>query len=313
MYESECDRCVTEVGSSDNNLEKMGANASLYVGESARSLFERSGEHWQAAQQKKEESHMHQHMVEMHGDVVDKPEFKFKVVKAFKSALDRQVAEAIRIEMRGNVLNRRGEFNRCSLTRLGVDYKWEDERWKRALERVEGRVDEIEYLEESEKTRRGGELLPVSGAKKRKLEIEGVVWGESVTVDQQLKIDFLKSEGGENKVKSTQSKLKVLTGIEWIVHQLVQDMTGNAVDRAWDMDSVARWEEWDDEPVQGVDKVLLDPPTTKKRVEGGPKLPTLKPKRGRKSKMGVSSSQKSVVEFFNVCQVLGLKIRWVQK
>ena len=32
-------------------------------------------------------------------------------------------------------------------------------------------------------------------------------------------------------------------------------------------------------------------------------MPTLKPKRGRKSKMGVSSSQKSVVEFFNVCQV----------
>ena len=38
-------------------------------------------------------------------------------------------------------------------------------------------------------------------------------------------------------------------------------------------------------------------------TEWGPKLPTLKPKRGRKSKMGVSSSQKSVVEFFNVCQV----------
>ena len=83
-------------------------------------------------------------MVEMHRDVVDKPEFKMKVVKYFKSALDRQVAEAIRIKMRGNVLNRRGEFNRCSLTRLGVDYKWEDERWKKALERVEGRMDEIE-------------------------------------------------------------------------------------------------------------------------------------------------------------------------
>ena len=45
LYESECDRCVTEVGSSDNNLERIGAKASLYVGESARSLFERSGEH----------------------------------------------------------------------------------------------------------------------------------------------------------------------------------------------------------------------------------------------------------------------------
>ena len=51
--------------------------------------------------------------------------FKLKVVKSFRSALDRQIAEAIRIEMRGNLLNRKGEFNRCSLTRLGVDQKWE--------------------------------------------------------------------------------------------------------------------------------------------------------------------------------------------
>ena len=29
--------------------------------------------------------------------------------------------------MRGNILNRRGEYNRCSLTRFGVDKKWEEE------------------------------------------------------------------------------------------------------------------------------------------------------------------------------------------
>ena len=36
--------------------------------------------------------------------------------------------------MRGNILNRRGEYNRCSLTRLGVDKKWEEERWKKSWE-----------------------------------------------------------------------------------------------------------------------------------------------------------------------------------
>ena len=64
------------------------------------------------------------------------PPFKFRVVRSFKSALDRQIAEAVRIEMRGSLLNRRGEFNRCSLTRLGVDQKWEDERWTKSLEAV---------------------------------------------------------------------------------------------------------------------------------------------------------------------------------
>ena len=70
---------------------------------------------------------MHQHIVESH-EVGSRPTFKFRVVRGFKSALDRQIAEAVRIVMRGNILNRKGEFNRCSITRLGVDHKWEEER-----------------------------------------------------------------------------------------------------------------------------------------------------------------------------------------
>ena len=77
----------------------------MYVGETARSLYERSSKHWQAAAQIKEESHMFEHAEESHkGDKL--PQFKFKLVRSFKSALDRQIAEAIRIEMRGAVLNR---------------------------------------------------------------------------------------------------------------------------------------------------------------------------------------------------------------
>ena len=122
---------------------------------------------------------MHQHMVEEHSKEMDKPEFRFKVVKTFKSALDRQVAEAIRIEMRGNVLNRRGEFNRCSLTRLGIDYEWEEERWKKSVESVLSEREEPVHIEESVKSRgRGGEQRQV-GAKRRKLDVCGKVW-ESV-------------------------------------------------------------------------------------------------------------------------------------
>ena len=69
-------------------------------------MFERSQEHWKAAEQNKEESHMFQHTMETHKGK-GLPMFKFKVVKSFRSALDRQIAEAIRIEMRGNLLNRK--------------------------------------------------------------------------------------------------------------------------------------------------------------------------------------------------------------
>ena len=133
LYESECTVCVLGVGEAGDSLEMTGATPALYVGESARSLYERTGEHWLAAEQQKEESHMYQHVVEAHNGE-SKPSSNFKVVRSFKTALDRQVAEAIRIEMRGSVLNRRGEFNRCSLTRLGVDQKWEDDRWKKSWE-----------------------------------------------------------------------------------------------------------------------------------------------------------------------------------
>ena len=122
LYASECTECVLGTGEASDSLEMTGATPALYVGESARSLCERTGEHWLAAEQKKDESHMYQQVVEAHNGET-KPSFNFTVVRSFKTALDRQIAEAIRIEMRGSVLNRRGEFNRCSLTRLGVDQK----------------------------------------------------------------------------------------------------------------------------------------------------------------------------------------------
>ena len=46
-----------------------------------------------------------------------------RVVEFYKSALSRQVGEAIRIRRRGLTLNSKGEFNRCSIPRLtlGLD------------------------------------------------------------------------------------------------------------------------------------------------------------------------------------------------
>ena len=48
----------------------------------------------------------------------------FKVVKYYRTALSRQVGEAIQIRARGGegeILNSKGEFNRCSITRLVLD------------------------------------------------------------------------------------------------------------------------------------------------------------------------------------------------
>ena len=95
------------------------------MGESARSLFERSAEHWADAEAKKESSHMVEHANTAHRGEEGVPDFNFKIVKSFKTCLERQIAEAVRIQKRGMVLNRRGEYNRCNITRLVLDNKWE--------------------------------------------------------------------------------------------------------------------------------------------------------------------------------------------
>ena len=87
-----------------------GVEASLYVGESARSLNERAGEHWPDAEAGKEESHMVEHQALAHGGERT-PEFNFIVGKQCKSSLERLVREAVRIDMRGNVINIKGIYN----------------------------------------------------------------------------------------------------------------------------------------------------------------------------------------------------------
>ena len=72
----------------------------------------------------KEERHIQEHQTESHGGE-QPPAFMFKGVKKCNSSLERQVREAVRIQMRGNVLNKKGICNRCKLTRLVVDDEWE--------------------------------------------------------------------------------------------------------------------------------------------------------------------------------------------
>ena len=55
--------------------------------------------------------------------------------------------------MRGNILNRRGEYNRCSLTRLGVDKKLEGERWKKSWEENQITEQDVSLAQENWKGR----------------------------------------------------------------------------------------------------------------------------------------------------------------
>ena len=134
MYESECGKCNVLGNHTERDkstLSDARIPASIFVGESARSLAERSKEHW---------GDLHTHWQDAHGGEDHPPQFNFRVVKRCKTALSRQVAEAVRIQLRGSVLNVKGVYNRSKLTRLVVDEEWDKKVWAESwTERVENK------------------------------------------------------------------------------------------------------------------------------------------------------------------------------
>ena len=75
----------------------------------------------------------------------EQPAFVFKVISSHRTALNRQIKEAVRIRRRGgaaSILNSKSEFNRCQIPRLVVEVEDEETR----LRRVENEKLEQEEL-----------------------------------------------------------------------------------------------------------------------------------------------------------------------
>ena len=135
LYESECGMCNELGGNKERDaegLEDKREEASIYVGETARSVSERSKEHWKDMEKEKEESHMVIHWKTSHEGEQECPPFNFRVIKSFQSSLARQISEAVRIQLRGEVLNQKGMYNRSKLTRMVVDREWDKKVWEEA-------------------------------------------------------------------------------------------------------------------------------------------------------------------------------------
>ena len=108
--------CKDEV---ERGLRKVGA-VGKYIGESSRTLAERSVEHCRGATSIDPDNFIVKHWVMQHSDMDRAPRVQFKVVKVFKDPLSRLVAESVLIDNVSN-LNSKSEWRNNKMSRLVVE------------------------------------------------------------------------------------------------------------------------------------------------------------------------------------------------
>ena len=225
LYETMCELCNKEVvegqqkpGSKWKEFKTM---VGVYVGETARSLYERIGEHWQDVKGGKEESHMLKHWQECHSQEDGDPKFRVRKVGSFRDPLTRQISESVRIDLRGeNVLNSKTEYSRCRLPRLTID----KEVWKTAKkeeermlgeEGVSKELEQEEYMMLELRHREADRI-----AKKRKI-------GEGGGKKKRMKLDPLLNWGNEDDgvgESEERSDIRVWLGLEEVEQNIVMDI-----------------------------------------------------------------------------------------
>ena len=127
-----------------------------------------------------------------------------------------------------------------------LDYRWEKKKWERAWEeenKTSGE-EEIDDLTESKKNKNNNQEY-MAKRKRRKIENEeGLVWGETVGEVEIKREAFLRSGREPTSGQPQQQKLKVLTGVKWMAHNLVMEIVGVATQVVLDTSLMAEWEEW---------------------------------------------------------------------
>ena len=217
LYENVCSTCLPGATKKEQiTMEDVkNKGAALYVGETSRSIAERSREHWASYRGAKEDSHIWKHQQLEHGG--EQAKFVMRVIGSHKTALARQVSEAVRIRRRGGetmILNSKGEYNRSHIPRLQVEEEEVTNKREQELKKDEEQLDitltrEQRYWEQEKTKDRDEERRKVVGATKnrrrngggkreiepgsyerknkrrRKYTLLGIDWGAERTKDEE--------------------------------------------------------------------------------------------------------------------------------
>ena len=241
VYETWCETCLRQemmkIDEGENDeQEKMRKKQNIkvhkYIGETARSAYERGIEHKNALEKLDEDSHMLKHIANYHeNEEIEDIRFGMRVVKYTRSALERQVLESVRIQEereKNYIMNSRSEYNRCTIPRLTAKMGEEDYDKRRQEEKRIDRIMEEKMRMEINKRkkdkckRRGNEMHDFQDLrennmlKKRRINKEGdykvVVQNNKTEKNKERYENDHENEGLENKRLREEQPRKILGG-----------------------------------------------------------------------------------------------------
>ena len=113
---------MEDISEEEKEKKKKEIRIHKYIGETARSAFERGLEHLNALEKLDEDSHMLKHIANTHSEEeIEDVKFGMKVVSYTRTALERQVLESVKIQEereKNLILNSRSEYSRSTIPRL---------------------------------------------------------------------------------------------------------------------------------------------------------------------------------------------------
>ena len=189
VYETMCKNCYDEDMRKIEEDEEMGEEMKKrkmkdirvykYIGETARSIFERTREHKSDAEQLNPSSHMLKHILDQHeGERPEEIVFNVKVLYYCKSSYERQILESclIQSERSHYLLNSKAEYNRSAVPRLTIKLgekqykKWEkdNEKEMKRNEELESKIRDMRKMRN--KGRRHNHPREGPAQKRRKME-----------------------------------------------------------------------------------------------------------------------------------------------
>ena len=164
----------------DQNLKKRALENTQkgplysYIGETSRSAFERGLEHLKDLEYRRTKSHYLRHAVECHPGVSPESlDFRMKILSSHRSAFERQIREAVMIEMNNgpHLMNRKLEYSRCALPKMTIRFGNKDPKEDPKVAQEKSVIEQIKLMYKKENKREAKTDLQ-SPRKKSKIEVE---------------------------------------------------------------------------------------------------------------------------------------------